>query len=550
MTQDSSFITPKERNDGEILFDGGGTADCYKLIKDNRIYCVKRPKPQYCNSEAYMSLFRKEFELGIDLEHPNIVRYFAYDSDERGPFIRMDYVDGDNLDEFIAQHPDYLNNKKNKKRLLDELFSAIGYLHDKGLLHLDLKPRNILITKKGHHVKLIDLGFGWNESFVHDLGFTHDHCAPEQLAAKTDQFSTATDIYALGKILQHFGLAKDSVVQHCLKEDPKERYQSVEALQKAIRHSENRSKVAKVLCCLAGVALVGLLLWLLVGRPKETPIPVRPPAPEGAINGLFTINEHGDQVYFSKGNLQYRPNTDTWRFAEYQYEFIGSDNGQIVQGTNDRWWCDLLCWSSNGRPHGSVNYEAWNYIMDEATSEYSLYNAYGIDTCDLCDFDGQADWGYNAITNGGNQEGLWRTLTIDEWNYLLDERVTPSGMRFVKAQVEGQHGLLLLPDDWDSTAFLLFNINDDDGNYGVNNIPEPYWSKKVEGRGAVFLPAAGIRDKGGLGLIGNYGFYWSATHSDGFNAWGVYFSNSFFNHQNTTPKSAGRSVRLVRDVGN
>ena len=188
--------------------------------------------------------------------------------------------------------------------------------------------------------------------------------------------------------------------------------------------------------------------------------------------------------------------------------------------------------------------------MDEATSEYSLYNAYGIDTCDLCDGDGQADWGYNAITNGGNQEGLWRTLTIDEWNYLLDERVTPSGIRFVKAQVEGQHGLLLLPDDWDSTAFLLFNINDDDGNYGVNNIPEPYWSKKVEGRGAVFLPAAGIRDKGGLGLIGNYGFYWSATHSDGFNAWGVYFSNTFFNHQNTTPKSAGRSVRLVRDKGN
>ena len=101
MTQDSVFISTELQNIEEVLFDSGGTADCYKLIKDNRIYCIKRPKPQYCDSEAYMSLFRKEFELGIDMEHPNIVRYFAYDTDERGPFIRMDFVDGDNLEEFV-----------------------------------------------------------------------------------------------------------------------------------------------------------------------------------------------------------------------------------------------------------------------------------------------------------------------------------------------------------------------------------------------------------------------------------------------------------------
>ena len=77
MTQDSVFISTELQNIEEVLFDSGGTADCYKLIKDNRIYCIKRPKPQYCDSEAYMSLFRKEFELGIDMEHPNIVRYFA-----------------------------------------------------------------------------------------------------------------------------------------------------------------------------------------------------------------------------------------------------------------------------------------------------------------------------------------------------------------------------------------------------------------------------------------------------------------------------------------
>ena len=105
MTTDSDYTNPAAQVQDEILFDGGGTADCYKL--------VKRPKPQYCQSEAYMSLFRKEFELGIDLEHPNIVRYFACDEDAKGPFIRMDYVDGDSLEEFVAQHPDYFLNKEN-----------------------------------------------------------------------------------------------------------------------------------------------------------------------------------------------------------------------------------------------------------------------------------------------------------------------------------------------------------------------------------------------------------------------------------------------------
>lgn len=547
---DSGFISHAQHEQEETLFDSGGTCDCYRLVRDNRVYCVKRPKKDMRTSEVYMSLFRKEFELGIELEHPNIVRYFAYDEDETGPFIRMDYIDGDSLEAFVAQHPDYFKEKKHRKQFCDELFSAIAYLHDKKMLHLDLKPTNILITNKGHHVKLIDLGFGWSESYLHDLGFTREYCAPEQQAARTDQFSSATDVYALGKILQHFGLVNESIVQHCLKEDPTERYQSIAELRKAIRQSENRGVAMKVLCGLAGVAIIGVLLWLLVWREEETPIAARPPAPEGAIPGLFTINAAGDQVYFSKGNLQYKAYADKWRFAENQYEYIGGDNANIIQRNNNRGWADLFCWSSNGRQHGSVNYQAWSSTIDNIDNpgeEQSMYNAYGIDTCDLCDFDGQADWGYNAIANGGNQEGLWRTLTIEEWNYLLDERVTPSGIRFVKAKVESQNGLLLLPDDWDSTVFRLYNVNDDDGNYTYNNIPEPYWSKKVEAQGAVFLPAAGIIDRTSVGLIGDYGCYWSSTHYDGFKANCVYFSNTFFNHENAIHKCFGRSVRLVRD---
>lgn len=233
---DNSEFTPHPLNaSGEVLLGCGGTADCYKRIIGNRAYCIKRPKAAWRQSEDYMNLFQKEFTLGIELEHPNIVRYFDYGEDERGPFIKMDYVDGESLDVFAAKHPDFFDSKKNRRQLLGELLDAMAYLHGKRMLHLDLKPGNILITNKSNHVKLIDLGFAWTEGFLHDAGFSRDYCAPEQLRQQTDLLGAATDIYALGKIMQQFRMAKESIIKRCLKEDPKERFQSIEALRSSLR---------------------------------------------------------------------------------------------------------------------------------------------------------------------------------------------------------------------------------------------------------------------------------------------------------------------------
>lgn len=256
MTEDSEFTTQSLADSAEVLLGSGGTADCYKRIIGNRAYCIKRPKATWRQSEDYMNLFRKEFALGIELEHPNIVRYFDYGEDEKGPFIKMDYVDGESLDKFVATHPDFLKNNTNRQRLLNELLDALAYLHGKRMLHLDLKPSNILITNNGHHVKLVDLGFAWTDGYLHDAGFSRDYCAPEQLANKVEQISPATDIYALGKIMQRFHLAKDLVVKRCLKENPQERFQSIDALKKALRPKRWPLLVLAAL-------FVGLLCWTL-----------------------------------------------------------------------------------------------------------------------------------------------------------------------------------------------------------------------------------------------------------------------------------------------
>ena len=529
---DSDFINPVQHNQDEVLFDSGGTCDCYRLVKDNRVYCVKRPKKDMRSSEVYMNLFRKEFELGIDLEHPNIVRYFAYDEDEQGPFIRMDYIDGDSLEAFVAQHPDYFKDKGHRKQFCDELFSALDYLHDKKMLHLDLKPSNILITNKGHHVKLIDLGFGWSESYLHDLGFTRDYCAPEQQTAKTELFGPATDIYALGKILQRFGLAKDAVIQGCLKENSKERYQSVGALQKAMRHCETIEFSSRVGLGLVATLMIGMIVWLVVF--KEKPLPPRPPAPEGAINGLFTINEAGDQVYFAKGNLQYQATTNLWRLADHQRDAIGQANDSISP-TNDG-WIDLFGYGTSGYDHGAVNYQPWSTFGVD-----SDYCAYGDLALDLNAETGQADWGYNAILNGSNREGLWRTLTGEEWEYVLFQRNTSSGVRYAKARVDHFNGIILLPDDWNPKTVSLHNVNQNETEFGYNSIDSTRWNL-MEASGAVFLPAAGSRWGNTYWALGQRGAYWASTK-----AYRLYYDDNTLSVGEVYGRTDGHAGRLVRD---
>jgi hypothetical protein len=103
------------------------------------------------------------------------------------------------------------------------------------------------------------------------------------------------------------------------------------------------------------------------------------------------------------------------------------------------------------------------------------------------------DWGSNAIVNGGNEGGLWRTLGSDELDYLLNRRNTVSGIRWVKATVNDVCGLIILPDDWESSLFHFEEVNG--GEYSSNIISMNDWIEVLEPNGLVFLPAAGWRNQ-------------------------------------------------------
>lgn len=244
---------------------------------------------------------------------------------------------------------------------------------------------------------------------------------------------------------------------------------------------------------------------------------------EGSLSGVFSVG-NGKTVRFSQGNLQYQASTDTWRFAEHQYDCIGSTNTNIslfYQG-----WVDLFGWGTSG--YNDIKPWLIDYDMDAVSITGTKY-----------------DWGLNnAISNGGNKAGLWHLLTIDQWEYIVNRR---SGSRFAKATIGNVRGLLLLPDGWSTAIYALNAINDTEGGYESNYISTTDWGSLLEANGVVFLPCAGLREGTTVNYVNGFGRYWSSTY--------IEKARSLFIHQSDVrPEGAdyhwGLAVRLVQDVNN
>ena len=267
--------------------------------------------------------------------------------------------------------------------------------------------------------------------------------------------------------------------------------------------------------------------------------------PEGAITGLFTINANGDQVYFSKGNLQYTKSTGEWSFMEHQYDMVETDGQDVGENYANQDVVSLFGWATSGYNHGAVAYQPWS-----TSSSYLDYYAYGMITNRLYSQTPMtADWGYNAIVNGGNEENSgWRTLTgkddndgDGEWDYLFNTRNTASGIRFAMGIVNNVHGAILLPDNWNESNYELI-IRDEYNSFFYNNITIEDWTNIFEANGAVFLPEAGTRY--GTSISGGND-YWSSSMYYYYCA--SYISTSGWSgcHIN---RNVGHPVRLVRNA--
>ena len=233
------------------------------------------------------------------------------------------------------------------------------------------------------------------------------------------------------------------------------------------------------------------------------------------------------KVRFSSGNLRYQASTSTWSFAENQYDIVGSDNENISSTYSG--WIDLFGWGTGQNP-------------TNASSKNSDYPT------------SFKDWGANPILNGGDESNQWRTLSLDEWKYLIDSRANASSKRG-KGKVNGIEGCIFLPDDWtlpSGVSFTSIDYSWSDNQYSVAE-----W-EKMEKNGAIFLPNAGFRYYSSYGemYIGNvnnsYGHYWTSNPSDtsGKAHYIDFGSDKSYGITTTyhSDKCDGLSVRLVQDL--
>ena len=279
-----------------------------------------------------------------------------------------------------------------------------------------------------------------------------------------------------------------------------------------------------------------------------------------------------DSVEFSPGNLQWSatnggntPTTHvvagngtaagTWRFAPNQWDTIGANNSNVSSTYTG--WIDLFGWGTSGWNNGNYFYQPYSTSSSTSAPYTStIGNGYGptdgsIYSYSLTGAYANSDWGvYNAIynprTNSTDAPGTWRTPTSNEWNYLLFNRNTASGIRYAKATVNGVTGLIIVPDNWNASTYALNSTNMGTVAFTSNIISAANWTT-LENAGAIFLPAAGSR----LGTYANTadrGYYWSVTclASNGANAMVVISSN--VHGYNGGNRYTGRSVRLVRSV--
>lgn len=234
----------------------GATCDTFRVKLYGKLHFLKRLKAGLAGDIRYQEALRKEFETGYRLEHPNLVRYISLDSDS----ILMEYVDGQSLSQCLATDPDYFSKRKNADKFVRQLLDAVSYLHSHQVLHLDLKPDNILLTRINGDVKLIDLGCCYTDSFPDTTGHTDAFAAPEQLTSGV--VDVRTDIYAIGRILECLPnhTIFNKVIARCTAEDPSDRYQSVEEILRDVSRRKHYWPVVAVLLSICVVLAVAIAL--------------------------------------------------------------------------------------------------------------------------------------------------------------------------------------------------------------------------------------------------------------------------------------------------
>lgn len=181
----------------------GGMAVVYKAFDniDHRIVAVKILKQEYLTNEDFKRRFRNESKAIAVLSHPNIVKVYDVSFGDAIQYIVMEYIEGITLKEYITQQGAV--NPREAIYFITQILRALKHAHDKGIVHRDIKPQNILLISDGT-IKVTDFGIArMSENATRTMtdgaiGSVH-YISPEQ--AKGSITDSRTDLYSAGVIL-------------------------------------------------------------------------------------------------------------------------------------------------------------------------------------------------------------------------------------------------------------------------------------------------------------------------------------------------------------
>ena len=213
---DSSFIAPHtiSTNWSDIvLFQQRNHNMLYHAKRYGKYFVLKGLSANCQSITEYLLLQEKEFALGVSLNHPHIAETYSLEEVEGcGRCIVMEYVDGITLAEWLSTSP----SRAQRERALTQLLEVLEYIHSLQLVHHDLKSSNILVTRNGQNIKLIDFGLSDTDS-------------------TSDNNDTSIDIQMFGNILGLlFPAHYRRIAQACLQG----KYANIAALKQAFRRRQ------------------------------------------------------------------------------------------------------------------------------------------------------------------------------------------------------------------------------------------------------------------------------------------------------------------------
>ena len=317
--------------DYELLSDSGHNL-VYRAQMGGKWVVLKAAKPTEGEQTRNQLLLEREFEIMHRLDSIYVVQTIAMVNDPQlGRSILMEYVHGRPLDKFVAGNP----TSTERRRVADELMEALIFLHERQIVHGDLKPSNILITDSGNHVRLIDFGFADNEAFIaKNIGTSPSISSPEQLP--TNVLKPERDIYALGKILSLlFPHSLKPVIRRCLASD-RSRYISVRQVRAALhRYWRMRWLMPWILAITTIIAFVIVFL----PNPTETAqiseiqtdtevvVPAKPAVDSIWLNLKYEIDKQYTSLYITYADsLSHMPektmNAAIYKLSGYANELL------------------------------------------------------------------------------------------------------------------------------------------------------------------------------------------------------------------------------------